>query len=297
MKIRNETKADRKRVRVLILGVSGMLGNAMFRFFSTNKKCEVFGTIRSPSLLNYFPTQLRQSVITGIAVEDSDKLRNIFSEQIPDVVINCIGLVKQLSASNDALAAIPVNSLLPHRLAHLCEIYESRLIHISTDCVFSGSKGMYIESDAPDAKDLYGRSKLLGEVHYNHSVTLRTSIIGRELTGNRSLVSWFLSQTGQIKGFNKVFFSGLPTVELARVICNFVIPNGNLRGLYHVSAPRISKHELLKLIAAVYQKTIDIIPDETLQIDRSLNSDRFRDATGYVTPDWQTLIESMHEFN
>jgi len=208
-----------------------------------------------------------------------------------------VGLVKQLAEADDPLTAIPINSLLPHRLARLSQVCSARFIHISTDCVFSGSKGMYVESDVPDALDLYGRSKLLGEVDYPNSVTLRTSIIGHELAGARSLVGWFLAQTGTIKGFNRAFFSGLPTVELARVIRDFVIPNSNIRGLYHVAAGRINKYDLLKLIASVYEKSIDIAPDDKLVIDRSLNGERFREATGYVAPEWQALIKTMHTFN
>jgi dTDP-4-dehydrorhamnose reductase len=194
------------------------------------------------------------------------------------------------------LQAIPINSLLPHRLAQLCAIAGSRLLHVSTDCVFSGSKGMYKESEASDAHDLYGQSKYLGEVDYSHAVTLRTSIIGREFTSAHGLIDWFLSQQGSVRGYTKAIFSGLPTVELARVMHDFVLPNPGLRGLYHVSAEPIDKYTLLQQVAQAYGKAIQIQPDERVAIDRSLDSTRFRAATGYAPPPWPELIVRMRDF-
>jgi dTDP-4-dehydrorhamnose reductase len=169
-------------------------------------------------------------------------------------------------------------------------------VHISTDCVFSGAKGMYVESDFPDADDLYGRSKYLGEVDYPHAVTLRTSIIGHELDGARSLLCWFLAQGGSVRGFTKAVFSGLPTVELARVVRDFVLPHPELHGLYHVSAAPINKYDLLKLVAQAYGKSIEITPHDQLVIDRSLDSTRFKAATGYAPPSWPELVRTMHAF-
>lgn len=293
----NLVNSEETQKRVLVLGASGMLGNAVLRILAEKKMLAVTGTARSSSLIMNLPVSLREMIVTDIDVTNNDSLIDVFTKHSPNIVINCVGLVKQLSAADNPLIAIPINSILPHRLSKLCQLFEARLIHISTDCVFSGSKGMYLESDLPDAHDLYGRSKLLGEVDYPNSVTLRTSIIGHELAGARSLVGWFLAQTGAVRGFNRAFFSGLPTVELARVIRDFVIPNNNIHGLYHVSSARINKYELLKLIATVYDKNIQIYPDEKLIIDRSLNSDRFREATGYIAPDWPTLIKTMHFYS
>jgi dTDP-4-dehydrorhamnose reductase len=223
-------------------------------------------------------------------------LARIFGKVRPDAVINCVGLVKQLAESDDPLLTIPINSLLPHRLAALCRVGGSRLIHISTDCVFSGEKGGYAESDFPDADDLYGRTKLLGEVNSEHTITLRTSIIGHELAGNRSLVNWFLSQNGPVKGYTRAVFSGLPTVVLAKLIRDVVIPRPELHGLYHIAAKPIAKYELLKLVAEVYGKQIAILPDEKLIIDRSLDARRFQTATGYVAPEWEEMIRLMHAY-
>lgn len=283
-------------MRVMILGATGMLGNAMFRVLSENSDLVVYGTARSASSLRYFTDNLYSQIIVGIDVENHDSLVKAFAAVRPDVVVNCVGLVKQLADANDPLQAVPINSLLPHRLAALSQATGARLVHISTDCVFSGAKGNYQESDFPDAYDLYGRSKLLGEVDYSHTITLRTSIIGHELSGHRSLVGWFLAQQGSVKGFTRAIFSGLPTVELARVVCDFVLPRSELHGLYHVAAEPINKFDLLKLVAKTYGKDNEIIPSDELVIDRSLNADRFRGATGYAPPEWPVLVQRMYEF-
>jgi dTDP-4-dehydrorhamnose reductase len=284
-------------MKVLVLGVSGMLGNAAYRVLSANPELRVFGTARSEGARKFFSPALAENIVLGVDVESQDSLIKAFGTVRPDVVINCVGLVKQLSDANDPLMAVPINTLLPHRLAALCKASGARLVHISTDCVFSGKKGGYLESDFPDAYDLYGRSKLLGEVDYPHAITLRTSIIGRELSGARSLVGWFLAQQGKVDGFTGAVFSGLPTMELARVINEFVLPRPHLHGLYHVAAKPINKYDLLKLVASTYGKDTEIVPSDRLTIDRSLNADRFAEATGYVAPEWPVLIKNMHDFN
>lgn len=285
-----------KKTKVLVLGATGMLGNAVLRLFAQSAGYEVLASARSTSALRLLPAELSDRVICGVDVEHIDSLTSLFAKVRPDVVINCIGLVKQLAEADDPLVAIPINSLLPHRLARLCDVAGARLVHMSTDCVFSGAKGMYTESDISDAKDLYGRSKYLGEVDYPHAVTLRTSIIGHELRGAHSLVGWFLAQQGAVKGFTRAIFSGLPTVELARVIRDHVIPHQELHGVYHVSAEPINKFDLLTLIAKAYDKTIAITPDDKLAIDRSLDSSRFRQATGYQPQPWPELVRRMREF-
>lgn len=282
--------------RVLILGASGMLGYAVLRVFSMNSDCMVIGTTRSAHMKCLLPSEYHSRIVTGVDVENADSLLACVHETNPDVVINCIGVVKQLKEAEDPIRVLPVNSLLPHRLARLCEVAGARLVHISTDCVFSGGRGMYLESDESDAKDLYGRSKYLGEVDYPNAITLRTSIIGHELAGERSLVSWFLAQEGNIRGYRRAIFSGLPTVELAKIIRDVVIPRPHLHGLYHVSAEPISKFDLLTLVAQVYGKQIEIEPDERLVIDRSLDSSRFRIATGFKPKCWPELVRAMHEF-
>lgn len=282
--------------RVLVLGASGMLGNAMLRLFAERGVHAVTGTVRSPSALRLLPDALRAHVVSGVDVENHDSLVALFARVRPDVVINCIGLVKQLADANQPLAALPINALLPHRLAALCAIGGARLVHVSTDCVFAGTKGMYVESDASDATDLYGRSKLLGEVDEPHAITLRTSIIGHELGSAHGLVGWFLSQTGGVRGYTRAIFSGLPTVELATVIHDHVLGRPDLRGLYHVSAAPIDKYTLLSLVARQYGHDVAIEPDARLVIDRSLDSSRFRAAAGYAPPEWPELVARMHRF-
>ncbi|BBJ31711.1 NAD(P)-dependent oxidoreductase [Rickettsia asiatica] len=283
-------------MKILILGVTGMLGNSICRFLSSDKKFDIFATARNNSARSYFSKDLSDKLIINVDVENHDSLVEVFNKTKPDIVINCIGLVKQLTDANDPLKALPINSLLPHRLANLCKLTNSRLIHISTDCVFSGKKGNYKESDFPDCYDLYGRSKFLGEVDYPHAITLRTSIIGHELAGNRSLINWFLSAEGHVKGFEKAIYSGFPTVELARIIRDFVLPNKELHGLYHVASKPINKLELLKLVAEIYNKEIDIIPSDELVIDRSLDATSFNEVTGYAPPEWRELVKRMCEF-
>jgi dTDP-4-dehydrorhamnose reductase len=282
--------------RVLVLGATGMLGHAVLRYFRERNRHTVFGSVRSQSALALLPTALHEHVIVDVDVEDADGLSRVFATSRPDIVINCIGLVKQLANANDPLAALPINSLLPHRLARECDAARARLVHISTDCVFTGAKGMYRETDTADARDLYGLSKYLGEVDYPHAITLRTSIIGHELRSAHGLIEWFLAQTGRVQGYARAVFSGLPTVELARVIHDVVIPRSGLRGVYHVSAAPIDKYQLLRIVAQVYGVTTEIVADERLVIDRSLDSSRFRSATGFEPAAWPALVSAMHAF-
>jgi dTDP-4-dehydrorhamnose reductase len=286
------------KMKVLILGVTGMLGSTVFKMLQQDKSLTVYGTLRSVSGAEHFPLDSHSQLLANVDVLDNDSLISVMTAVKPDLVINCIGLIKQYADANSPLIALPINAMFPHRLANLCSLTNTRLIHISTDCVFSGRKGMYTEDDVSDAEDLYGKSKYIGELHdLTHSVTLRTSIIGHELNTSTSLVDWFLSQTGQVKGYNEAIFSGLPTIELAIVIRDFVIPNANLHGLYHVSVEPIDKHSLLNLIADVYGKEIEIEADDKVQIDRSLDSTKFRQATGYEPPSWPKLIEKMHNMH
>ncbi|HQN65180.1 MAG TPA: SDR family oxidoreductase [Methylophilus sp.] len=283
-------------MKVLVLGASGMLGNAVMRVMSESSALEVFGSVRASAVPAVYTGNLAKHIITNCDVEDSDTLVRLFSRLKPDVVINCIGLIKQLAQVDDPLITLPINAMLPHRLAHLCALTGARLIHMSTDCVFSGAKGNYTEQDISDAEDLYGKSKFIGEVDYPHSITLRTSIIGHELNSTHGLIEWFLAQQGSCRGYRRVIFSGLPTVVLAQVIRDVVIPKPELFGVYHVAAQPISKFDLLKLVAEVYGKTIDIVPDDVLVIDRSLNAQRFFVATGYKVPTWRDLIKTMYSY-
>jgi len=280
-------------MKILVIGASGMIGSTVLRVLSEKNNWEVFGTVRDESVKRFFSAAIGERLIAGIDIERQNLLVKVLDQIRPDVVVNCAGLTKHKPEADDPLAAIPINTLMPHRLAGLCKLVGARLIHVSTDCVFSGEKGGYNENNFADARDVYGKSKALGEVIYPHAITLRTSTIGHELQSKYGLLDWFLSQEGQCKGYTRAVFSGLPTVVFAQVVRDVVIPHNQLSGLYHVAAEPIDKFDLLNLIAEVYGKTIEIVPDDQLVIDRSLNADRFREATGYVAPDWRSLIKLM----
>lgn len=285
-------------MKILVLGASGMLGNVIYRYLSKDNGLRVFGTIRSDSVSAFFDERIRQNLVVNIDVDDINNLKKIFEIYKPNIIINCIGLIKQLDEAHNPIRALEINALLPHRLAELAKIFDSRLIHISTDCVFSGDVGGYLEDSFADCDDLYGRSKFLGEVVDSpNAITIRTSIIGHEISSKNALLEWFLSQNGPVNGFRKAIFSGVPTVELARVIHEYVLPNSDLSGLFHVSSKPIDKYTLLSLIADVYHKNINIIPSDQLVINRSLDSSRFQKATGYNCPEWLELVNKMYLFH
>ena len=273
-----------------------MLGSAVFNLIANDRNFEVVGTARNRAIKRYFRSETHHKIIVGVDVLDTDSLVRVIGKVKPDVVVNCVGLIKQLSEANDPLIVLPVNSIFPHRLSAICELVSARLIHISTDCVFNGAKGSYVESDTSDATDLYGKSKFIGELHSaEHAITLRTSIIGHELSSRNALIEWFLGQTGSIKGYTKAIFSGLPTAELARVVKDIVIPRSDLCGLYHVSADPISKFDLLSLVSEIYGKEIEIVPCDEPAIDRSLNSNLFQQETSYKAAEWPDLVRVMKQ--
>ncbi|MTH47363.1 dTDP-4-dehydrorhamnose reductase family protein [Intestinirhabdus alba] len=281
--------------KILVLGANGMLGGSLFRYFSREPDFEVLGTVREENAKLKLLNQGFQNTVSGINAYHFDTVERIINEFNPDYVFNCVGIIKQLDAAKNNVASITINSLLPHQLAHVCSINNAKLIHFSTDCVFSGQKGAYCENDTPDAYDLYGKSKLLGEVDYGQHLTLRTSIIGHEISSNHSLVDWFLTQKSSVKGFSKAIFSGLPTIYIAEVIHKWVIPNDNCKGLRHLSVSAINKYELLKLIKKQYSHNIDIIESPDLIIDRSLDSSLFRTETKFTPMSWPVLIEKMND--
>ena len=273
-----------------------MLGSTLLRYFTDKSFFEVTGTARETSSVIGLPEKYHSNIIFGVDIRSEESIHKLLSKVKPDLVINCVGVVKQLPSSQDPLIILPINALFPHILSKICLDLGARLIHFSTDCVFSGAKGMYKESDNPDAKDIYGLSKYLGEINDSNSLTIRSSIIGHELNSNQSLLEWFLSQKSSVKGYTKAVFSGFPTLEIARILEYFVIPNKELNGLYHISSDPISKYELLKIVAKIYKKDIDIIADDSVQIDRSLDSSLFRNNTGFRPQSWSDLLLSMHDY-
>jgi dTDP-4-dehydrorhamnose reductase len=280
-------------MRVLILGGSGMLGHRLW--INLRKQHEVWVSVRGehnpfPNIPE-FPDKFIRCRVDGLMFEE---ITRAFASIQPDLVINCIGLIKQIGhLAKDPLFSISINSLLPHRISVLCKAANIRMIHISTDCVFSGKKGNYLEDDQSDAVDLYGRTKFLGEVSYPHCVTMRTSIIGLELKNYLGLMEWFLSQQGAIKGYKHAIYTGFTTDEISRIIENYIIPNKNLHGVYHVSSEPISKYDLLILAKQMFNKNIEILPDGNFYCDRSLDSSRFREETGYLPPSWEKMITEL----
>jgi dTDP-4-dehydrorhamnose reductase len=270
-----------------------MIGSAIFNLLAEVKEWEVRGTLRSSRDMQYFPLNAREKLIAGVVAESQDSLLAEFASFKPDVVINCIGLTKHYPDLMTPLRAIPLNAMLPHRLVAIAGISGARFIHISTDCVFAGTRGNYSEDDQPDATDLYGQSKYLGEVDEPYALTLRTSTIGHELQTRLGLLEWFLRQNGACKGHSRAIFSGLTNVEFARVVRDFVIPFPKLQGLYNVGGDPISKYQLLREVAAVYGVQTKVNRDEDFVIDRSLDSGRFRRMTGYIPPDWTAMIKAM----
>jgi len=229
----------------------------------------------------------------GVNIAHTGELVGVLADFHPQAVVNAVGIVKQQSASKESIPSIEINALFPHRLAVLCKAVGARLVHMSTDCVFSGRKGNYQENDLSDAGDLYGKSKYLGEVHEPHCLTLRTSIIGTELTRKKSLVEWFLTQKGTVKGYRKAIFSGFTTIEMARIIESLLVQYPQASGLYHVSSAPISKLDLLTRLRAKLELPVQIEPDESLGIDRSLDSTRFRNEFGYMPPAWDDMLEEL----
>lgn len=287
--------AARQRETVFVLGASGMLGSAIFRVLAADERYDVRGVVRDARLATKLADQAGMAqIVSGFEACDPATLEPIIAGSRTPTVVNCVGLVKQLAAGNSVLEAAPVNTLLPHRLVELVRSLGGRVIHFSTDCVFSGERGRYRETDCADARDVYGLTKYLGEVSGPKALTLRTSIIGHGVRPNASLVDWFLSQPGPVMGFTRAIFSGLPTIELARILRDHVLPRGEMAGLYHVSSEPIDKYTLLTLVRDNYGLSTSIVRSAELAIDRSLDSSRFRSLTGWEPKPWSELVAEMH---
>ncbi|WP_432905557.1 dTDP-4-dehydrorhamnose reductase family protein [Micromonospora matsumotoense] len=293
---RTDHQADQRPARrVLVVGVTGMLGHAVLRELDDDPELDVHGLARSiDDRAGWFPRHLLDRIVPAVDVTRFDHVRRLVDELRPDVVVNCVGVIKQRPDVQDAVPTVTLNALFPHLLADACAQVGGRLVHVSTDCVFSGRRGGYVEDDLPDPPDLYGRSKLLGEATGAAALTLRTSIVGHELTTNRSLVDWFLSQRGQVRGFTRAIYSGVTTVEFARLLRTVVLPRAELTGLFHVAAAPITKYDLLRLVAEVYGWSGELVPDDEFTCDRSMRADALAHVTGYHPPSWPDMIAAMH---
>ena len=277
-----------RHVRVLILGGGGMLGHRVWQLCRERFDARVAVRSRLP-----LPLYDGEGVLEQFDATDFAGVERLIAGVAPGVVVNCIGVVKQLAAAHDPLASIAVNSLFPHVVARASGSAGARLITVGTDCVFSGRRGAYAETDVPDPVDLYGRSKLLGEVDAPH-LTLRTSMVGRELRGASGLLEWFLANRGgRVGGFTHAVFSGVTTLELARVIVAVIERHSRLEGLYHVAGEPISKYDLLMMFNDAFGASVTIDPAGVPVIDRSLDGSHFRAATGWVAPSWREMVEEM----
>ncbi|MCL5071865.1 MAG: SDR family oxidoreductase [Actinobacteria bacterium] len=281
--------------KILILGGTGMLGHKIWQYFQNrfDTYVTIKGNYQSVSSFNIFD---KKKTLTNISVSHPLRLASAIKKIKPQMVINCIGIIKQNVLAKDPVVNITVNSLFPHQLAKICTSYKAKLIHISTDCVFSGDKGNYSENDAADAKDLYGRSKLLGEVNYGDFLTIRTSLIGHELKGGSGLVEWFFAQKGKaIKGYRNAIFSGLTTLQFADIISKIIINYPSINGIWHVGGKPISKFNLLNLLKKVYNVGVEIRPDKSFVCNRSLDSKRFYKLVDFKIPKWPEMVRKMYK--
>jgi dTDP-4-dehydrorhamnose reductase len=280
-------------VRALVFGGAGMLGHRLWR--ELDARMETFVTLRRP-YLDYasFAWFDERRVIDRVDATTDEDVERALRVAKPNVVFNAVGLVKQRRDAADPVGAISVNSLLPHRLASRCGVIGARLIHVSTDCVFSGDRGGYTESDVPDARDLYGRSKLLGEVDAGRCLTIRTSMVGREIRSARGLLEWFLAHRGQrVPGFTRARFSGLSTFELSRLLADVAQRHDGLNGVWHAAGEPITKYDLLAMVNDRFELGSTLEPDDSLACDRTLDASRFLYATGYRPPTWAAMVAEL----
>lgn len=279
--------------KILIFGANGMLGHKLVQ--RLGERHDVYATVRGTfDDVERYGIFDRDRIIEKIDVADFTAVQKTVYEIRPDVIINAVGVIKQSPAADDIAKMERINSLFPHLLAIIKQRIRCRLICISTDCVFDGQKGDYREGFLSNATDPYGKSKRMGEIARGNAITLRTSIIGRELGTAHSLVEWFLANRGgKVKGYTNAIYSGFPTTVLADIIENLIVEHADLRGLYHVSSDPINKYDLLVLINKYFNAGVEIERFEDFRIDRSLNSTRFRAATGFKPPSWKELIKRM----
>ena len=280
--------------RILILGGSGMLGHKLWQYLPAGFRNTFVSIRKSRDYYRKCGLFTGPNVIDGLDLRDFTRLEKTLDGLKPSVVVNCAGVTLRSKEILDKASCIAVNALLPHKLADWCARNDSRLIHFSTVCVFDGKAGGYSEDDLPDARDLYGVTKALGDVSAPRALTLRSSFIGRELFAGAELLEWFLAQRGKkIKGFRKAVFTGLTTNRLAELVGELIAKFPALNGLYHVSSETVAKFELLNLLKEEYKLDIEIEPDDKFECRRDLNGARFAEAAGFKCPPWKEMARAM----
>lgn len=280
-------------MRILILGGTGMLGHALWQHFSLHLK-DTFVTIRrSRKEYESYGLFNGDNVMDSVDANDFVMLTDIMKRIKPDFILNCIGITKRRKEAEMAVQTISLNALFPHRLVEWGRNNSAKVVNFSTDCVFDGVEGNYTEDSRPNAKDMYGKTKALGEIKGENALTLRSSFIGTELGGGTELLEWFLSQKGIVKGFKNAIYSGLTTIELSRIVENILINYPRMIGLYNISSDPINKYDLLMLIKEKMQLNMKIVPDEIFHCDRSLDSSKFRKEFDYAPPSWDAMIDEL----
>ena len=284
-------------MRILVFGATGMLGHTLIKYLQTQKNINVEYTVRDTTKLKICKKIFGKETKYIVNACNPKTALYAIDKFKPDFCINCIGFLKQKDESKYFLEYIHINSLFPHYLAQYCLENKSRLIHISTDGVYSGIRGNYTEDDIPDPVDFYCKSKLLGELDNQNGITIRTSIIGPEINTAKGLLEWFRNCKNEIYGYSNVWFSGFPTIELSRIIFESIIKNNLRNGVYNISSEPINKFNLLKLINDIYHLKKDIIEDDSVKLDRTLNCSKFLSETNFFKEEWTLMIKRMKAFN
>lgn len=282
-------------MKILIIGGNGMLGHQFTKSLSDNH--DVMVTLRDGlDAYKSFNLFSKENSYSNVDIRSLDSVKAVFEDFAPQTVINCSGVTKQLTSNDTTADTIKVNSLFPHQLASVCTEYNSRLVQLSTDCIYSGAKGLYKEEDVSDALDLYGRSKFLGEVNLDNVITLRKSTIGLELGSNHGLIEWFLKQRSTVNGYTKAIYSGFTSVVLAEIVEKIIVEQKSLSGIWNLASSPISKFDLLNnLVDRLDKFEIEIVPDDKININRSLDPGKFKEVTGFISPSWDNMLDQLAE--
>jgi dTDP-4-dehydrorhamnose reductase len=285
-----------KEQKIAVLGVTGMLGHKMLQILEGAFPSQVYGVLRgSKDRLSSYGFVAPDRLIDQVNVESTQALLKVLNEIRPQFVINCIGITLRKAEHDSTQKNFAINGVLPQILSFWCQQHQAKFIHFSTDCVFNGARGNYTEHDLPDAEDVYGRSKYLGETPYHPSaLTLRLSIVGRELFGKTELLEWFLAQKNKkISGFSEVYYSGVTTSVAAREVVKIIQKFPDLAGLYHVSSEKISKYDLLMMANQIFKANVEIQKDPSKKSDKSLNCDRYIRETRFIKPSWPEMLKEL----